>query len=284
MTRFVLSLAVAVTSVGIGLLGCGPDTSSSGASTSSGSSTSSGGYTPPPSIPVENMSLEFSKAVCSKFFRCCNMAELTEFLSKFTPQPTTEAECVTALTPAAEKEPFGYLADRIMAGAVAYDATKAGACFGAIAADCSEFTDGWYNQTPACQGVYTGKIADGGDCTAGIECAGAGAVCNGTLQSGTGKCGPLPKENEACPDFECAAGLACFSDAMGQICKKPLADGQMCASSAECTSGFCDSTAMTCAQKKPDGSACMSYEECVSNECDLMNKCAPPAPPLCDGK
>jgi hypothetical protein len=306
MTRIVLSFALVAMSTGFVMLGCGTDTTG-GSTTGSMNS----GYTPPATIPIENASTEFSKAYCAKVFACCDMAELADAFSNFKPpQPTTEAECVTAIAPEANEEFFSYLASRVMAGAIAYDASKAGGCFAAVAADCAEFDDDFLGELPACKGVFTGKVADGGDCFAGIECVQAGSTCLGTLQGGTGKCGPRPKENEPCPDFECASGLVCLSDAMGQSCKQPLADGQMCGYSGDCASGYCDFTALVCAPKKANGEACKDYdackdgfcdfsttmkctaekaegeacvslEECASKNCNEANKCAAPQ---CDGK
>lgn len=298
MNRIVLSLAFVGISTGLVALGCGTDTNGQ---TTSGSSS----YTPPKSVPLEDASLEYAKATCASYFACCDMAELVDRLS---PSIKTEADCVPALKAAFDVETFAYVNDLVKQGIIVYDADKAGTCFGALAATCgiNEFTIG---TLPACKGVFNGQVADGGDCQTDGYCAQAGSQCNGTLQGGTGKCGPLPKENEPCPDIECAPGFVCNQDGPTAVCKPPLADGQMCNTSSVCASQYCEFTTSVCAPKralgetcnsfddckdgwcdmdatklctakKADGAACTAYEECISDNCDNSSKCAPPA---CNG-
>jgi hypothetical protein len=299
MHRIVLSLTFVGISMGLVALGCGTDTNGQ---TTSGSSS----YTPPKSVPLEDASLEYAKATCASYFACCDTAELVDRLST---SIKTEADCAAALKQAFDIEPFSYVNNLIKEGIVVYDADKAGTCFGALAATCgiNEFTIG---RLPACEGIFLGQVADGGDCETDIYCAQTGSLCIGTLQGGTGKCGPLPKENEPCPDYECAPGFACFQDVSGPVCKTPIPDGQMCSTSSDCASeycefgngvcapkkangqpcgdtqeckdGWCDMDATKlCTAKKADGAACVAYEDCISDYCNASNQCAPPE---CNGK
>jgi hypothetical protein len=305
MNKIVLSLALVVSSVGFAALGCGTDTTG-GSTTGS----ANGGYVPPASIPLENASLEYSKALCYKFFNCCDSTELADIFSKVMPQPATAAECATALQPLFEKEPFAYLAQVVKDGKIAYDPVVASACFAGIADDCENNSEFFIEKVPACKNFVTGLVPDGGDCLEG-QCANPSSYCVGGSAGGSGTCGPIPKENDPCPDFVCPSGLQCIQDAGGTgTCQKPLADGSMCnftgggcaseycdvtaqmctAKKANgeacvdfdaCKDGFCDMTTMKCTAKKADGESCMSYDECISDNCTEANKCAPPQ---CNGK
>jgi hypothetical protein len=213
MNRIVLSLAFVGFSTGFVALGCGTDTNGQ---TTSGSSS----YNPPTNVPLENAGLEYAKATCASYFACCTTAELADSFSKINPPVKTEADCVSALQPIFDVDPFSYVSDLIMKGIIVYDADKAATCFAALSQTCgiSEFSIG---TLPACKGMFVGQIPDGGDCETDGVCIQADSKCLGIEQGGTGKCGPLPKENEPCSGIECAPGFVCFQDGPTRVCKTP---------------------------------------------------------------
>lgn len=300
MYRYVLSFAVVGLTTGFVAAGCGTDTKTQ----SSTGSTSQ-------SVPLEQASAEMAKVFCGIAFTCCDMTELADVMGDFNPPPKTQAECEVAVKPVADAEIFGKLKEAVNAGRLAYDADKAGLCFAKIDGRCGNLKDGIFVSDAECQSVFTGKVAAGGTCAQDLECADASSMCAGAMGGSTvGKCGPLPKENEACPDYRCAAGLACETGATMNKCIKPKADGMTCGSNTECTSEYCDFSTMkcsapqavgkacssnsgcidgwcdtlngnTCKAKKALGETCALPEECISDACDAMDKCGTP---FCDGK
>lgn len=231
--------------------------------------TSSGG-TGTTEVAFEALPGETAKYYCSLAYSCCDMMELTQLFQDLGGAPASEAECVPKMQMLYETNVFADLKASVMAGRQAYDGKKAAACYDAIKGQCSAIKGDIFETDPNCQTVFVGKVADGGECSMGDDCAGADSICAGATQTMMGKCQVAPKEGEACPDFVCADGLECSFAAMNQVCVKPYvkADGQMCASSVECTSHFCDSMAGTCAAQKAIGAMCLYSDECKDSYCE----------------
>jgi len=301
MRRYMLSFAFIGLSAGLMVMGCGSDTNNQ---TSSSTGTSSGMSSQP--VPLENAAAAYAKFFCEYAFSCCDMTELVGIFKELSQMPKTQAECEPLATARVDPLVFAPLKEAVAAGRLAYDADKAGICFASATVDCSKRFPKEFGPDPACDTVFTGKVADGGDCQQDLECAQAGSDCSGMVGM-PGKCAVLPKENDPCPDGSCQDGLLCSLDAT-RICIKPKADGMACSLYFECASGYCDSTSK-CAAKKANGAmcdspqtcndgycdtvtnlctarktvgdACMDSDQCVSDQCDTtMNKCVPP---FCDG-
>ena len=298
MKRFALSLALVTFSAGLIAAGCGTDTTGQ---------TTTG--TPAQTVPLEKASTEMAKVFCGIVFSCCDATEMMAVLGDFTPAPTTQAECESTVLQPIEEEIFAGLKAGVAAGRLDYDAAKAASCFAKADGQCNLYKEDIFSKQPECANVFIAKVADGGDCAQSNECAVSTSTCIGASDVALGKCTPPTTEGQPCPDYNCAAGLVCSSDAM-PVCIKPNADGVACVTDSECTSGYCDFMTAKCTAKKANGEACdspsackdgwcdvnaklckakkalgeacMSYEECVSDECSSKsNTCGGP---FCDGK
>lgn len=299
-----LSLGLLVSAVSAG---CGDDTDTN----------PTGGNNGTTEVSLDKLGTETGKFFCGLAFQCCDMTELPQLLGEIGVMAGTEAECATKAGQIYDMDVLADIKASVMAGRQSYDSKKAAACFEVIQGQCSAIQGDPFEEDPNCNSVFVGLVAVGGECTMGDDCAGADTHCAGATDTVPGKCQVLPKEGEACPDFDCAEGLACSPGSMSNTCVKPntKADGQMCGSDIECvstycsfTSGtcmaqkplgmpctdafsneckdsYCDGMTNTCTAKKADGQACMSYNECQSDDCDFMTMaCAPVQGPVCDGK
>ena len=219
MRRMVLSFAFIGLSAGLMVMGCGSDTNNQ---TSSSTGTSSGMSSG--AVPLENAAATYGKFFCEWAFTCCDMTELLAVFKGLSEVPKTQAEC-EPLGASRVSSVLAPLQEAVAAGRLAYDGNKAEVCF-ASNVDCSKFLPKALGWDPACDTIFTGKVADGGDCQQDLECAQAGSACSGMVGM-PGKCAELPKENEPCPDGSCQEGLVCSVDAT-RICIKPKADGMAC--------------------------------------------------------
>lgn len=282
------------------LVGCGPESNN----------TTSGG-TPSGPIALENLSNSLAKSYCSLAFSCCSSTEQTKLFEGLSPAPKTEAECVTTFEAFYDMLVIDNIKAGVDAGRLKYDGALAGSCLSQVAGDCSTLSDeGVQPADTACDKVFVGLVADGGDCAQGNECATAGAFCDKAQGAMMGKCLAPAKEGESCDMVSCADGLVCDFGAMASTCIKPLADGQMCTSDyvcvnencdtasgkcapkkaigeacsgfTQCKDAYCDFQTSVCTAKKDDGAACMSFDECKSDDCGQDMKCGS-AGPTCTG-
>lgn len=137
------------------------------------------------------------------------------------------------------------------AGTVGYDSGAAGHCLDVAAAfsPCDlDFTGSFFRDLgEACDAVFVGKVAVGGECFYSEECVGDG-FC----------------EQPQCPDA-CCAGTCVAGDPP----PPPAQVGQACLDFDECvTSAFCDidqaTNQGTCQPRIAVGQACQSFVSCVA--------------------
>jgi hypothetical protein len=297
MKRIIASFLAFGVVGGLAAAGCGDETSGG---------TSGGGAQ---AIALDDLAAAQAKLICGAAYSCCDMAELQKFFSNFNPPPANQAECESTARPIVEGEILYGFKQGIELGRIEYDSAQAGACIAAAQGRCDLYKEIIFDELPECREVFVGKVADGGDCNDGGECAATGSLCLGEDPDNNtpGKCQQPPKEGEPCPDYTCASGLACSSssssciklvadgqpcggdlectsgycDILGGVCVPKKANGEACDSPFACKDGYCDTNASVCMAKKADGQPCMSYEECV-NECDgATSKCISG---VCDGK
>jgi hypothetical protein len=234
-------------------------------------------------IPLSELHTAYGSELCARLFRCCDAAELASVFSSLDPPPTTRAACEAAEAPFILELLEGPKA-AVEAGRLVYHPDRAAACYEKLGAvTCAEFR-GEVDQPPpieACQTIFEGKVALGGECAANAECAGADALCNG---GGTGAADPVgtcvkkPVEGEACIKFTCAEGFVCQTD----TCHKLKAEGEPCDGGHQCASDFCDESDV-CAPKRADGEPCDSENAaCISGDCSA-GKCVPFVSGMCDG-
>ena len=116
-----------------------------------------------------------------------------------------------------------------------------------------------------------GGLAENASCPAALpDPCGDGLYCDGATDPGTmGTCKKLPMAGEACAappgalgsdgpfgDGLCAPGLACDKTASPPTCVEPKANGEDCASSFACASGYCEITGSSSTGTCKDAPAC----------------------------
>ncbi len=133
------------------------------------------------------------------------------------------------------------------AGRVKYDADKASECLDGLSdqLSCQSLVDYGQQNTPeACDQVFTGTVAVGGECYASAECAdngtcdqtcGAGECCAGTCVAGD----PTPDKadlGQDCTNAACVDGLWCKTDSTNNtaVCAEPGGEGAACQGLSGC--------------------------------------------------
>lgn len=210
-------------------------------------------------------------------------------------QPSV-ADCKASV--ALNNNSFLTLIDSAKSGSVKYNEDQAGACLDALKAPTCTF-EGLHSED-ACDGAFTGTIAQGGACVASAQCAG-GASCEQTDEN-------CDRDEMCCPgtcgapSVEVAAGAPCGDNDIcpaNQYCKPPATGdigtctALLTSAGAACDSFFACADPMicnlfaetpTCERPVATGETCDpdALIACLDNEdhCNAMMKCAAP---LADG-
>jgi hypothetical protein len=124
-------------------------------------------------------------------------------------------------------------------------------------------------------GTCVAAAAPSGPCqsSTGTVLCRDGSLCN----SATGRCEPLPGENQPCLDQACAAGLVCGKDV---ICRRLRFLGEDCEPDhLTCFDLTCDLATRKCVrpERNPEGSACGGWPE-FQGECERDLACVTPYP------
>lgn len=133
------------------------------------------------------------------------------------------------------------------AGKVIYHGDKARECLGSLPASCDR-TDFERSDDSACDAIFEGTVAGGGQCAMDEECI--SQQCN------------VP----GCPDACCQG--TCVGDAPPVL---PMV-GQSCAMTFQCQDGFCDGQTQTCVAYRQLGEACTGSGQCGQGGC-INNVC-----------
>jgi hypothetical protein len=173
-------------------------------------------------IPLDQLCDAYTTALCTAFTQCGSNS------FRDMDHCRAETECFGVRT----------LMSQVAAGAVAYDATKAGACQARFLADPCNFAFfiTWpevYQVFAECPGTLTPMRHAGdpcdetGECTSDSYCKKSGYVCPGI-------CTPFVKVGDTCASgagaTPCAPGTECLDGA----CRLPRKAGDACASSGGC--------------------------------------------------
>jgi hypothetical protein len=135
----------------------------------------------------------------------------------------------------------------VQAGTITYDAAAAGACIAALPTDCTAiepFVDttmplsplNLLAVTPACAGVFTGRLAAGAACQLSWECPPSAGSCSNAGAS-------------------CAGTACCVGICMDGAIPPPYPLGTNCEIAYCLLPGFCGSS-MTCAVLPGEGESC----------------------------
>ena len=169
------------------------------------------------------------------------------------------------------------LEQSVATGRVVYDAATAAACIEARATlTCDASDQAWLRGPPECQDVFTGTVADGGECFSSSECKsdrctvpGCGmACCAGTCAPTVGRA----EVGQACGDARCVDSAYCNAG----TCAAFVAAGGMCTASFYCASGL-DCVASTCQDVPDRGQPCpMGTCAGAGDHCDVATRtCVP---------
>ena len=185
--------------------------------------------------------------------------------------------------------------------AVSFNATLAGNCI-AAAAKTAKSCGSEDNLDAACEGVFTGKLAEGDPCRFDLECAapaGGEAYCDMVDEGGAMKCVVTPRgaSGDACgmtctehgSSTECSGSGTMVGNAIcytndGLYCADNGSCAQLSAVGDACTydgcvhGAYCDESG-ACAPLKSVGESCAGWGECVDGAvCMDDGVCATPKP------
>ena len=240
--------------LGVALILCGFVTGCAGSS----SSNSSAG------IPFDQLAAKYAAAACTAYQKC---------IGPLFPLLFNGMDCTDLTTQRLNNGTFSLVQQKITAGTIAYDGTKAQACLDAIAGlSCDGLLQ---RDQPACLAALDGKVALGGNCDLSEECKGS-AICKSTSGTCPGQCAPLLTAGQQCSqDSDCDSGLQCSS--VTQLCVKPAAQGAACEYGAPpCGPGLLclgkDDTAKTSG---------VCYNAIAALSADVGATCDPTAGTLC---
>jgi hypothetical protein len=174
------------------------------------------------------------------------------------------------LSAAMKAEAVGWgaaLADAQGRGRLGYDRAHAESCAAWVAgATCAELEEAYGMATPTCAAMVVGKVASGGACNAGVECAN-GYCTSDVLAVCPGTCEALVANGNSCADWmQCQSGACDGSVCVADV---PGAAGQPCGfGDFACQSGlFCDASDV-CRQRLGAGA------DCSTGECAFGLACA----------
>jgi hypothetical protein len=274
MRRTIASFFVFGLFSALSFVGCGPDRGSS----SSSSKSSSGGED---SVTLDNLGVETAKAFCALAFSCCEQAELVDV---FDQPPKDQAECEATFSKFYEMQVLPDLRAGVEAGRLTFDGAQASLCYEKVASNCDALhANNPLEQDPACQTVFVGKVAEGGECLSSNECVNKASSCAGKSDTMMfGKC-KAPGPVDAACEFgdECESGYCNYTT---MKCAAQAKVGEACQDFDQCADSFCDFSASLCTARKADGQTCMGDDECTSDTCNMTKNVCETKPPTCDGK
>ena len=182
----------------------------------------SDGNSPAP-VPLEELPAKYASALCAAYDNCWG-----DLLEVFRPGEDCAANTTTRID-----EELATLPAAIDAGRVKYDGTKVQACLDEVAAAGCEFLI--EREAEACELVFEGTVAAGGDCERNEECEGD-QYCDSS-DACPGTCSPLEQAGGPCTgDSDCTGGLKCGAAA---LCVAPAQAGEACkGGEPDCVDGY----------------------------------------------
>jgi hypothetical protein len=221
-------------------------------------------------VKLENICEEMKAAMCSYLKRC----DIEWFL-----QVATHETCDQMIKCDDDDMEFDEMTKAVEAGRMAYDADLAGKCLRLIrTAECADVEGIFENMSEECENVFSGLVAQDGDCYQEEECAG-GLYCDETVSECPGQCQPYQGLGDTCDDSsECDPDAADCNWQEG-VCVELVGTGENC-DYVDCAAGLvCDhnSKPAVCLAPAPEGSDCTSSRGCLGGLQCVDGKCAGPA-------
>lgn len=220
-------------------------------------------------VQIENLCEEMQDALCGYFKRCD-----LEWYLQFATQRTCDQlfDC--------DDMEFDEMAKSVEAGRLAYDADLAGKCLQALrTADCANINAVFEDMPDECEHVFTGLVAQDGDCYRGDECA-AGLYCDESISECPGQCQPYKAIGQPCEGGDCNPDLA-DCDWQQSVCVELAGVGEVC-DYIDCERDLVcdyDSDPAVCLDPAPAGSSCTSSRGCEPGLQCVSGKCTAPAGP-----
>jgi hypothetical protein len=223
-----------------------------------------------------NLCEEIAKVMCYDIFECCTFSDIEE---KFGVEAfLTESSCRRDVQLLCENE-LASLRYLLVEGTVVADAARISECLADLLVEeiCFPFTTDPSTVFTVCsEELFTGTIAEGGDCLFDVECAGE-AYC-----AANRKCKNYPTVGQPCTASEgCSTDLYCGLDPEGErVCMAYQSEGGSCSPIypvVHCAHDlYCEwdseSETGTCRRKKAIGEPCREDEPCLDGEC-LVGTC-----------
>jgi hypothetical protein len=218
-------------------------------------------------VQLENVCEEMKDALCSYIKRCD-----LEWYLQFAMHETCEHlfEC--------DDLELDEMAKSVESGRMSYDAALAGKCLQAMrTAACADIEGIFENMPDECQHVFTGLVAQDGDCYSEDECA-EGLYCDETVSECPGQCQPYNALGDSCNGGDCDPDVAGCDFSQG-VCVTLAGVGDDC-DYIDCQEGLvCDdySDPPVCLDPAPAGSSCTSPRGCEAGLQCVSGKCTGPA-------
>jgi hypothetical protein len=204
---------------------------------------------PPASPDVDAIGQTLTTLQCARTFECCGTDELQQVFSGI--EVDEAADCENAVGSFVQVFFVPQLRDAIEQGRVAVRGEHQAACESALASlACADFNAGpQINvfEPGVCRDYLEPLVPQSGFCSEDWECV--SGFCSRGAGAAPGSCKAAPKQDEACPNDRCDAGLECTEG----VCVEQLADGEACARDSACVSGLCaeDAGAFVCTAVDP---------------------------------
>ena len=254
-------------------------------------------------VPIDGLMPEIISAYCDLLLRCDFGGSDASGIRLLLGDAT---RCRDYLGRAFESDSeVGPLIDAVNAGRIVYDAAAARACIDTVRSGCSASLGG-ADFDGACDDVFSGTIAEGGDCWFDSECAPglgcdfASGTCPGACAPGAGGfiCDTTPcSEDEECfyPDGgttpRCVTPMLGADAAEGQPCglveegaesvtRRACAPGLWCTGNAS-TIGTCRAPIAAGAPCTSEGDRCVDGHFCAGGSCRAVTIVRTPGGP-CD--
>jgi hypothetical protein len=224
-------------------------------------------HRPEVDVNEDNLCAEQAEVVCYDLYHCCDDAKISTVLGVAVPPP--EALCRALMTAECESWPVtAQLRRSLELGRVELETEAFEACLEALIAPAGCTTVA--TEPPwraACSApLWTGQVADGGDCSRDDECAGVESYCH----IFEGDCRPLPRAGEPCADSvgvwdgpRCAPGFMCRLDQ----CEPRPGEGDPCDAEICLEELICDPDTGTCTTPRQLGEPCKGYDHCATGYC-----------------
>ncbi len=215
------------------------------------------------SVSLDDLANAYVDASCARLVRCGRYADV--------------ASCK-----ASAQLDLAEIRASVDAGRTSYDGDKAAACLDALRGASCDVTDADNRaDVPACEEIFRGTVADGGECFDDDECLSdscnipdCGMACCAGVCDPTVAIPPPAAVGQSCAQVDCVDGAFCSET---NICTALIAVGSPCSGGGECTYGAYCTEAGTCADAPGRG------QPCPDGECsDIGDRCDTTLPaPTC---